>query len=63
MGHYAKKVTYEGVEYLAKPFDHNKDQTYFLCQLNEEQISSCLFPMEKHHEAGSPQNRCRTRLK
>jgi tRNA-specific 2-thiouridylase len=46
MGHYAKKVTYEGVEYLAKPFDHNKDQTYFLCQLNEEQISSCLFPME-----------------
>lgn len=45
MGHYAKKVEKDGVFYLAKPYDLNKDQTYFLCELNEEQISSCLFPM------------------
>lgn len=45
MGHYAKKVEKDGFSYLAKPYDLNKDQTYFLCELSEEQISSCLFPM------------------
>jgi tRNA-specific 2-thiouridylase len=45
MGHYAKRVSHGGHEYLAKPLDLRKDQTYFLCALNEEQISSCLFPM------------------
>lgn len=28
-----------------KAADLNKDQTYFLSQLNEEQIASCLFPL------------------
>lgn len=46
MGHYAKKVEKDGFSYLAKPCDLNKDQTYFLCELSEEQISSCLFPMD-----------------
>lgn len=45
MGHYANKKIIDGVEYLCKPLDLNKDQTYFLCQLSEQQISSCLFPM------------------
>lgn len=45
MGHYAKKINKDGVEYLAKCFDTNKDQTYFLSQINEEQIKSCLFPL------------------
>jgi len=45
MGHYAKRGTFEGHEYLFKPKDLAKDQTYFLCQINEEQIKSCLFPM------------------
>jgi tRNA-specific 2-thiouridylase len=45
MGHYAKKVFYEGHWHLAKPLDHNKDQTYFLCELSEEQIIPSLFPM------------------
>lgn len=45
MGHYAKRKSFEGHEYLYKPLDRNKDQTYFLCQINEEQIASCLFPM------------------
>lgn len=45
MGHYAKKVFKDGHYYLAKCFDQNKDQTYFLSQINEEQIKDCLFPL------------------
>lgn len=45
MGHYAKKVYVDGHYYLTKCFDQNKDQTYFLSQINEEQIKSCLFPL------------------
>lgn len=45
MGHYAKKVQIDGIFYLSKCKDQNKDQTYFLSQLNEMQIASCLFPL------------------
>ena len=45
MGHYAKRVEKNGNFYLAKCKDTNKDQTYFLSQINEEQIKSCLFPL------------------
>ncbi len=45
MGHYAKKVYKDGHAYLMKCKDQNKDQTYFLSQINEEQIDSCLFPL------------------
>lgn len=45
MGHYAKKVEKNGHTFLAKCADQNKDQTYFLSQLSEEQIKSCLFPL------------------
>jgi len=45
MGHYAKRGSFEGHEYIYKAHDRNKDQSYFLSQLNEEQISSCLFPL------------------
>lgn len=45
MGHYAKKVSEGGIDYLYKAHDHNKDQSYFLSQINEEQIASCLFPL------------------
>lgn len=45
MGHYAKRVEKDGRYYLAKCKDTNKDQTYFLSQINEEQIKSCLFPL------------------
>lgn len=46
MGHYAKRADFEGVSYIYKASDKNKDQSYFLSQLNEEQIVSCLFPLE-----------------
>ena len=46
MGHYAKRVEDEnGVSYIYKAADRSKDQSYFLCQINKRQISSCLFPL------------------
>ena len=40
-GHYAKME--DG--YLKKAYDTNKDQTYFLSQLNHEQLQNVLFPL------------------
>lgn len=45
MGHYAKRVDENGLSYIYKALDKNKDQSYFLSFLNEDQISSCLFPL------------------
>ena len=44
-GHYAKKVVRDGVSYLYKASDLNKDQTYFLNQLSQEQLSKVMFPL------------------
>lgn len=44
-GHYAKRIVKDGHVFLKKAFDLNKDQTYFLSQLSEKQIASCLFPL------------------
>ncbi len=44
-GHYCKRVDKDGKVYLYKSFDKNKDQTYFLNQLNQEQLSKTLFPL------------------
>lgn len=45
-GHYAKRVEGEdGMTLLCKCHDQSKDQTYFLSQLTQEQIASCLFPL------------------
>ena len=46
MGHYAKRLdTPELGPRLYKAKDRNKDQSYFLCQISQEQIASCLFPL------------------
>ena len=45
MGHYAKRVDKDGKAYLAKCYDQNKDQTYFLSQIDQSQVSFCLFPL------------------
>ena len=45
-GHYAKKVEKDGKYYLAKADDLNKDQSYFLNQLNQDQLASVIFPLE-----------------
>jgi len=48
-GHYCRKgiIEVDGKEtyQLKAGIDKNKDQSYFLCQLNQEQISKALFPI------------------
>lgn len=46
MGHYAKVEHIDGVNYLKLCKDQNKDQTYFLCSLTQEQLQKTLFPLE-----------------
>ena len=45
MGHYAKRVDKDGLAYLCRSKDSNKDQTYFLNLLSQEQLSYSLFPL------------------
>lgn len=45
-GHYAKVKEENGKYYLYKSFDKNKDQSYFLNQLNQYQLSKVIFPLE-----------------
>lgn len=46
MGHYAKKIeASDGQFELGTSFDEDKDQTYFLSQLSQSQLSKTLFPI------------------
>lgn len=45
MGHYAKRIDENQESHLYKAFDKNKDQSYFLGQISEEQLSHALFPL------------------
>ncbi len=45
-GHYARvERDAEGVTHLLRGVDSNKDQTYFLSQLSQEQLSKAMFPL------------------
>lgn len=45
-GHYCRKIEHaDGSFGLLAGKDPNKDQSYFLCQLNQEQLSKALFPI------------------
>lgn len=45
-GHYCRKETLpDGTCRILEGSDPNKDQSYFLCQLNQEQLSAALFPI------------------
>lgn len=63
-GHYCRKETLDkegkSVYRLLAGLDPNKEQSYFLCQLNQEQLSKILFPIgdlpkEKVREIASEQ--------
>jgi tRNA-specific 2-thiouridylase len=48
-GHYCQKATSEidgkTIHHLLAGKDNSKDQSYFLCQLNQEQLAKALFPI------------------
>jgi tRNA-uridine 2-sulfurtransferase len=48
-GHYCQKAAFDKngktIYQLLAGADPNKDQSYFLCQLNQEQLSKALFPI------------------
>ena len=49
-GHYCRKSESDGESekknfHLLAGKDNNKDQSYFLCQLNQEQLAKALFPI------------------
>lgn len=44
-GHYARVEHLENESKMLRGLDSNKDQTYFLCQLSQEQIEKVLFPI------------------
>lgn len=45
-GHYCRAERLEnGYVHLLAGLDKNKDQSYFLCQLNQEQLQKVLFPV------------------
>ncbi|MGV8906659.1 MAG: tRNA 2-thiouridine(34) synthase MnmA, partial [Acetobacterium sp.] len=44
-GHYAQ-IDFANEQYrLKRAFDHNKDQTYFLCQLGQKELANVMFPI------------------
>lgn len=45
MGHYASTKIITGKKYLIMAKDQNKDQTYFLCWLKQNQLDACQFPI------------------
>ena len=45
-GHYCQKIdNKDGTFSLGKGLDPGKDQSYFLCQLSQEQLAKALFPI------------------
>ncbi len=53
-GHYCQKKTTQingkEVHHLLAGADNNKDQSYFLCQLTQNQLSKALFPIGHLHK-------------
>lgn len=44
-GHYASNKEENGFTYLTRAKDQNKDQTYFLCQVEKSKIAKTIFPL------------------
>ncbi len=50
-GHYAQIKELDGVKYIAKGIDNNKDQSYFLGQVNPVVLDKVLFPLGKYEKS------------
>ncbi len=49
-GHYARTNAVDLGFELKKGLDDNKDQSYFLCRLNQQQLSRSIFPIGDMHK-------------
>lgn len=49
-GHYARIASLDGRRQLRKGVDRNKDQSYFLCRLDQTQLVRSLFPIGDLHK-------------
>ena len=47
-GHYCDILHKNGIHYLLRAKDENKDQTYFLNQVKEDQLANVLFPLANY---------------
>lgn len=47
-GHYANIINENGIFKLYPAADEHKDQLYFLCRLNQNQLSKTIFPLSKY---------------
>jgi tRNA-specific 2-thiouridylase len=50
-GHYARSQKVNGIYKLLKGIDPNKDQSYFLCELDQQQLARTLFPIGEYTKA------------
>jgi len=49
-GHYAQKQVIDGVHWLVRGADQNKDQSYFLYAITQTQLQRALFPIGALHK-------------
>ena len=61
-GHYAQVEVRDGQTRMLRGKDNNKDQTYFLNQLNQEQLEKVMFPIGHLRKEKSSRNCIRARL-
>lgn len=50
-GHYVRRCDDGGHTYLQKGLDDNKDQSYFLCEVSEDNLRYSLFPVGELNKA------------
>ena len=50
-GHYVKRVDEDSRSYLHKGADAYKDQTYFLCEVTEQNVRNTMFPIGNLHKS------------
>jgi tRNA-specific 2-thiouridylase len=50
-GHYARTETRDGLAVLLRGLDANKDQSYFLCALDQAQLARAMFPLGEMQKA------------